>query len=128
MSEARKYEEKEEKEKKEIHEIIDKFMDIKEKMTEIEKKHEKYRKIISDYMLEYNLSTISHKKDDIKYNIKKFLSARQTVSKEDLPKEIWEKYAKTSTFHTIRIDKERKKGRDDKEDKKDENDNKLFKR
>ena len=105
----------------EITEIIDKFIDIKDKISELEKKHEKYRKLISEYMFEQNTSSISHisKKDNKPYTVKKTLSARQTVSKDDLPKEIWEKYAKTSTFHIIRIDEDKgdkgkKKERSDK--------------
>jgi hypothetical protein len=101
-------------------ELIDKFIDIKQKLTEMEKKHEKYRKIISDYMAKDDIKNMRHKSEngDI-YVLKKTLMARQSVSKEDLPKEIWEKYAKTSTFHTIRVDKEKKEKKESRKKKED---------
>lgn len=99
----------------ELSEIIDKFIDIKEKLSEMERKHEKYRKIISEWMTKSDLKNIRHKSDSGEiYVLKKTLMARQSVSKEDLPKEIWEKYAKTSTFHTIRVDREKKEKKEKK--------------
>jgi hypothetical protein len=99
--------------------IFDKFIEIKEKLSELEKKHEKYRKMVEDIMIYDNVNTISHKSGNDTYQIKKTLSARQSVCKADLPEEIWEKYAKTSTFHIIRVDKikDKDKGKDKGKDK-----------
>jgi regulator of replication initiation timing len=105
------------------NQIFDRFIEIKDKLAELEKKHEKYRKMVEDLMIHENTNIISHTYGDDTYQIKKTLSARQSVSKSDLPEEIWEKYAKTSTFHIIRVDKVK----DKKERKENKGKDKLFK-
>ncbi len=102
--------------------IFDKFIETKEKLAELEKKYEKYRKMVEDLMIHDHTNLITHTYDDQSYQIKKTLSARQSVSKADLPQEIWEKYAKTSTFHIIRVDKVKT------EHKKEKTKERLFKR
>ena len=82
-----------------IQETIEKFIETKTKLGELEKKHEKYRKIIEEHMISQNLSEIKH----TNWKIKKTLSTRESISKKDLPPDIWEKYCKISRFTTIAL-------------------------
>ena len=92
-----------------IAETITKLIETKQKLAELEKRHERYRKTIEDHMKTNSISTIQHKVGLDSYQVKKMVSSRQSISKSDLPVDIWEKYAKTSTFVVIRVDKEKDK-------------------
>lgn len=92
-------------------ETIEKFLEIKKQLSELEKRHEKYRKWIESYMEKEQMMEIEH--DNIRIKLTK--QQRESVSKKDLPPEVWSKYAKRTTFNVIKVSK---KG--DKEDKDDE--------
>jgi hypothetical protein len=88
-----------------IYETIEKYIDYKEKSSEIEKKLEKYRKIIEEYMMNQNLTEIKHNG----VTLKKTLSSRESIAKKDLPSDIWGKYCKTSRFTVITVSKSKMK-------------------
>lgn len=88
-------------------EYLTKFIETKNKLSELEKRHEKYRRLIEEYMNKNEISNISHNIDDISYNIKKTLSSRQTLSKKDVPQDIWNRYCKTSSFSVISVSKDK---------------------
>lgn len=88
-----------------IEETIDKFLETRDKLADLEKKHEKYRKTIEEYMTSQGLGEIKH--NDL--ILKKSLSTRETVSKKDLPAEIWEKYSKLSRYTMITVKKDKTK-------------------
>ena len=82
-----------------ITEIIQKFLEVKHKLSDLEKKHEKYRKNIEEYMTLNELLKIENGNTIIK----KTLSSRETVCKKDIPLETWQKYCKTSRFTIITV-------------------------
>ncbi len=92
-------------------ETIEKFLEIKKQLSELEKRHEKYRKWIESYMEKEQVMEIEHNHVTIKLSKQQ----RESVAKKDLPPEIWSKYAKRTTYNVIKISK---KG--DKEDEKDD--------
>ena len=89
--------------KKEDRELFTKFIQTKQKLDELQEKHDKYRKYIEEYMLRENLTSVEHSFDGKKYNIKKSLMSRESISKKDLPEDIWDKYCKSSSYTTIRV-------------------------
>lgn len=76
-----------------IHDTITKFLNTRRQLKELEEKHEKYRSRILAYMLE-------HAQDQIEYDdtlvVKKNQVTRETVSKNDLPDQLWQQYCKTT--------------------------------
>lgn len=82
-------------------EDISKFIEIKIKMDELQKRHDKYRKIIEEHMLKQGLNSLEHQN----YKIKKSLLSRESISKKELPQDIWDKYCKSSSYTTLRITK-----------------------
>lgn len=90
-----------------IEEIMTKFIETKIKIEELEKKYEKYRKSIEHHMMKEDLEKIEHYNpiDGKKYKLKKMIMSRETISKKELPKEIWDKYCKSSTYSMIRLTK-----------------------
>jgi len=92
-----------------ISESITKFIDIKQKIAELEKKHDKYKSIIDTYMSEKKLSKLEQNLDGESYIIKKTASSRESISKKDLPEDIWVKYCSTSRFNVITVNKQKSK-------------------
>lgn len=88
-----------------IQEALTKFIDSKQKLSEIEKRVEKYREIIDTYMKESGKDVLVHTIGSEKYTIKRTCSSRESVAKKDLPSDIWQKYYKTSRFSVINISK-----------------------
>ena len=90
-------------------EIIAKFIEAKQKLSEWEKRHEKYKNMIEEHMRERDLATLDHTIDDTSYQIKKLIMNRETLCKKDVPTDIWEKYSKSTRYTMIRLDKKNKK-------------------
>lgn len=84
---------------------LTKFIETKLKLDELQKRHDKYRKIIEEHMINDGLTSLEHTVDNHKYKIKKSLMSRESISKKELPQEIWDKYCKSSTYTTLRINK-----------------------
>lgn len=91
------------------HETIEKFLDIKKQLSELEKRHEKYRKWIESYMEKEQMMEIEH--DHVTIKLTK--QQRESVSKKDLPPDVWSKYAKRTSFNVIKVSKKGDKDRDE---------------
>lgn len=89
----------------EIKDYVSKYIETKNKLKELEKKSEKYNKIIQDYMTKENTNSFDHEYENQKYNIKKSIVSRQSVSKKDMPIDVWEKYSKYSSYVMISLKK-----------------------
>ena len=88
-----------------ISETLTKFIETKNKLEDLQKRHERYRKLIEDHMLNEGVADLCHKIDNDSYQIKKTLTSRETISKKELPKDVWEKYSKSSSYSIIRVKK-----------------------
>jgi len=84
---------------------LTKFIETKLKLDELQKRHDKYRKIIEEHMMNDGLTSLEHTVDSQKYKIKKSLMSRESISKKELPQDIWDKYCKSSSYTTLRITK-----------------------
>lgn len=86
-------------------EDISKFIETKIKMDEIQKRHDKYRKIVEEHMIQNGITTIEQTVNGQNYKIKKSLLSRESISKKELPQDIWDRYCKSSSYTTLRISK-----------------------
>lgn len=86
-------------------EDISKFIETKIKMDELQKRHDKYRKIVEEHMIQNGITSIEHPVNGQNYKIKKSLLSRESISKKELPQDIWDRYCKSSSYTTLRITK-----------------------
>jgi len=88
-----------------VESTIAKFIETKNKLEDLQKRHERYRKIIEEHMISEGVVELTQKVDSDSYQIKKTLMTRETISKKELPKEVWDRYSKASSFSIIRVKK-----------------------
>lgn len=81
--------------------ILEKWQSAKKKISILEDKIEKYKKHISKTM--YSQETV-HLSGET-YTVEKRKNTRNYLSKDSVPKEIWEKYKITSTYDSFVIKK-----------------------
>ncbi len=84
-------------------------MDIKEKVSEwykmkeqsafFDKRANKLRNEIIEYMNEINIDSIMTSD----YIVKKKEMSRESVTKKDLPQDVWDKYCKKLNYETLTI-------------------------
>jgi hypothetical protein len=93
-----------------ISETIAKWIEMKEKIAELEKKHEKYRNMIQDFMEKDDITELPYVySNNKKYSIKKSILHRETLSKKDIPSHLWDQYHKTSSYTMIRLGEKKEK-------------------
>lgn len=85
--------------------FLSKYIETKNKLKELEKKNEKYNKIIQEYMTKENINSLIHEHDNQKYKFKKSVISRDIISKKDLPLDIWDKYSKSSSYIMLALTK-----------------------
>lgn len=74
--------------------LLERWSETKKEITELEKKLEKYKRLANRAMDQQNDNMIS----STYYTLKRKIVSRKTISKQDVPKEIWERYAKTCSY------------------------------
>jgi regulator of replication initiation timing len=72
-----------------IDKDIDKYINIKEELALLEKKAKKYKEKIEKYMNENNVLKI----DNNKSFVSRTLTIRNNISKQNVPKDIFDKYS-----------------------------------
>jgi predicted RNase H-like nuclease (RuvC/YqgF family) len=80
--------------KTDINNLLESWSNAKAEITKLEKKIEKYKRlanIIMDGQSENSVSSES-------FTLKRKELSRNTISKKDVPKDIWDKYSNTSSF------------------------------
>jgi hypothetical protein len=88
-----------------FRDFLSKYIETKNKLKELEKKNEKYNKIIQEYMTKESLNSLVHEYDNQKYKFKKSIISRDTISKKDLPIDVWDKYSKSSSYVMLSLTK-----------------------
>lgn len=91
-----------------LDETIEKFIEVKERIAELEKKHERYREYIEKEMNKMDKDEITYQN----YLIKKSVMKRETLSKKDVPRQIWDECHKTAMYSVIRVINKNKSGKD----------------
>lgn len=92
-----------------VQQIVAKWLDSRQKLEEYTKKVEKYKALVQQYMTETGVNKMSGQSSDGKlYKIALSSRARESLSKKDVPSDIWEQYAKASRFRVLTATEERK--------------------
>ena len=73
-----------------IDELFENWFEIKQQITLLEKKCDKYKKYSEKLLNKLDKNSISSSD----YNLKRVNMTRKTLSKKDVPLDIWNKYSK----------------------------------
>jgi hypothetical protein len=84
-----------------IEKDIEKYIHIKEELSLLEKKAEKYKERIDKYMNDNNILKI----DNNKSFVSRRLTSRNTISKQNVPKDIFEKYSTKTSYYVYNFKK-----------------------
>ena len=82
-----------------IDTLLSNWFEAKQRISDLEKKCEKY-KAIADRIMNIKGEDILKSKT---LKLTKTDMERDTIAKKDVPKDIWKTYSKTSSFSTYRI-------------------------
>jgi len=85
--------------KEEILTWISEWNKYKNIIAEHEKKMEIYKNKVIEYMKDNELSTIN----TTDFSVKQSKYSRETLSKKDLPSDIWNKYCKSSSYYIYKL-------------------------
>jgi hypothetical protein len=80
--------------KNDISELLKKWAETKKEISSLEKKCDKYKKYIDAILENNNSDTVSSNE----YILKKKIINKSTLSKNDVPKDIWNKYSKSCSY------------------------------
>jgi hypothetical protein len=89
-------------------ELLERWYETKQQISALEEKIEKYKKMADNIMDHKNTDTLSSDK----YVLSKKDMNKTSISKKDLPIDIWEKYSKESfysAFYISKINEKRKR-------------------
>lgn len=86
-------------EEQDIEELLSNWFEAKQRLSELEKKCDKYR-LTADRIMNIRGEDILKTRN---FKLTKTDMERETLSKKDVPKDIWNTYAKVSTFSTFRL-------------------------
>lgn len=84
---------------KKVEELLEKWYSAKQEMAKLEKKCEKYKKLANDLMKGSN----QLKAGD--YSVIKRRQTRTMISKKDVPSDLWDKYAKLTSYDAFYVSK-----------------------
>ena len=90
--------------KNDINELLDNWYNTKLKITSLEKKCDKYKKYCEKILNKMEKNELSTSV----YNLKRVTSTRSSVSKKDLPKNIWDQYSHQVTFSSFYLKPKKK--------------------
>lgn len=89
-------------------ECIQKWLEAREKLEEYTRRVEKYRRLIEESMLSHNQSELSHvTPDGERLCLRLSSQTRESLSKRDVPADVWATYSKATRFRTLRVAKAR---------------------
>jgi hypothetical protein len=81
-----------------IDELLKRWKDTKDQIAELEKKCEKYKKAVEKIMDSQDTNILSSTSSHINISVTRRTLNRDTLSKKDVPKNIWTEYAKKLSY------------------------------
>lgn len=87
----------------EIERILEKWDKYKKELSEIEKKVQKYKEQVEAYMNVESTNSLDTKN----YYLTRINCSKSTVSKKDVPEDIWNKYSKRSKYWMYTLKKKK---------------------
>lgn len=92
-----------------ISSTVAKWLECRQKLDEYTRKVERYRAIVEQHMMDAGLNRMTGYAHDGKpYKITLSTRSRESLSKKDVPPEVWEQYAKASRFRVLLATEEKK--------------------
>lgn len=88
---------------KDINEEIEKYLEYKDKYSEIEKKIEKYKSKIKNFLVDSGKKKYESPIATVTIQTAK----KNTISKKDTPDEIWTKYSKETSYDILNVRKKK---------------------
>eukprot|EP00401_Gymnodinium_catenatum_P081156 CAMPEP_0117518146 /NCGR_PEP_ID=MMETSP0784-20121206/31982_1 /TAXON_ID=39447 /ORGANISM="" /LENGTH=131 /DNA_ID=CAMNT_0005314059 /DNA_START=69 /DNA_END=464 /DNA_ORIENTATION=- len=90
-----------------MEEVLQNWSDAKAAETAAHKEVEKCKTLVEAEMLKTGMDCIK----TASFEVSKRMQSRESCSKQDLPADIWSKYAKTSEFPVLSLKELKKKGK-----------------
>lgn len=81
---------------------VEKYLELKTQINELEKRAKKYKDRIEDYMN-------SKSKDKVKFDnlvVSRTLTTRASLSKQNVPKDVFDKYCTKTSYYTYHFKNE----------------------
>lgn len=86
-----------------IDNLLDNWADAKEQISDLEHDIEKYKKLATKILYKNDTETISNNT----FILKRRQFSKQTLSKNNVPKDIWHKYSKTTDCKAFYLSKKK---------------------
>lgn len=88
---------------KDIDDLLDKWYEAKQTIAELEKKQDKYKKLAEKLMSSSGSNSLSSSS----YKLSRKNMIRLSLSKKDVPDDIWNRYAKQISYSAYYIKKQK---------------------
>ena len=82
-----------------LSQLLDAWAQAKEDKTVAERKCQKYRQAVAQYMSNRETDLVETER----YEVARRSTTRQSVARKDVPPEIWERYSTRSTYDTYTL-------------------------
>ena len=86
-----------------IKNLIQKWAEAKTEIADLEKKINKYKRVVDRFMDEKGNNTVTSSD----YTLRRKEMSRATISKKNVPKKIWDEYSKSSTYKAYYLSKKK---------------------
>lgn len=77
--------------------LLDNWYKAKQEICVLEQKCEKYKKVADKLMTQTEKNTLK----SLSYSLKKIDISKHTISKNDVPNEIWDRYSKKTSYSSF---------------------------
>jgi hypothetical protein len=84
-----------------ISETLEKWYDIKKEIVTLEKKQEKYKEVVNSYLTRKQQSSVETET----FSVSRRNNTRETVSKKDIPLDLWKRVCNRSTYQSLILKK-----------------------
>ena len=88
-----------------MDQLLEKWADTRNNIATLEKKVDNYKKIAKQYLLRNNIK----KYENEFFKLSQSVHERTSVQKKDVPKEIWEQYAKSKDVEYMTLTEKKAK-------------------
>jgi len=90
-----------------IDQLLEKWADARNTAAALEKKMDNYKKIMKQYLIRNNIT----KYENDFFKVKQSIQNRSIIHKKDVPKEIWDQFAKSKDIEFITLTEKKSKSR-----------------
>lgn len=91
--------------KDDISTLLDRWSDDKAKIAQLEGRIEKYKRLVGKIMDEKDIDELASST----YKVKRRTQSRSTISKTDVPNDIWKEYSRKVSFDSFYLSQVSKK-------------------